>query len=679
MAPSNRSSLKRAVVKKARRSRVFRWIFSSMIVVGLLAAIGFAGFLAWLIHESPSVDTLKDYRPSTTTQVYSDRNELIDSFFAEDRRVVPIAEIPDVVIKAFVAGEDARFFQHEGLDLIGIFRAFVKNMIAGEIVQGGSTITQQVARSLYLSPERTFTRKIREAILAYRIDRYLKKQEILELYLNHIYLGHGAYGIEAASQSYFGKSARSLTLPEAAMLAGLPKAPSRFSPYVNMERARQRQGYVLTRMQEDGYITPAAKDRALKEPVKLISSKPREKVAPYFTENVRRYILEKYGSDALYREGLEVYTTINVEMQRAANEAVERGIREMETREKFTAGELQGALLCMDARTGEIKAMVGGRDYKKSEFNRATQARRRPGSSFKPFVYTAAFDKGMTPATVILDSPVIFNDSTRGEWKPQNFEHKFFGPTTLRTALTFSRNVVTVKLLQELGLAYVIDYAHSMGIHSPLTRDLTLALGTSTVTLQEMVRGYGVLANGGKRVEPYFIRKIVDRNGHVLEEQTAQVEQAIDPRVAFLTTSVLQNVVQEGTGERVKAIGRPVAGKTGTTDDYFDAWFIGYTPSLVAGVWVGFDAEKTMGRSGVGGRAAAPVWLYFMERALKGLPVEVFAAPEGVVFARIDPKTGLLANPGTKDPVFESFLEGTVPQEHAPPSGDETAGEPVRP
>ena len=679
MKPGSRPSIKRAVVRKARRSRVFRRIFSSMIVVGLLAGIGAAGLLAWLIHESPGVDTLKDYRPSTTTRVYSDRNELIDAFYAEDRRVISIAEVPDVVIKAFVAGEDARFFQHEGLDLVGIARAFVKNMIAGEIVQGGSTITQQVARSLYLSPERTFTRKIREAILAYKIDRYLTKQEILELYLNHIYLGHGAYGIEAAAQSYFGKSARSLTLPEAAMLAGLPKAPSRFSPYVNMERARQRQAYVLTRMQEDGYITPAARDQAMKEPVKLISSKPREKIAPYFTENVRRYILEKYGSDALYREGLEVYTTINVEMQKAANEAVERGLKEMETREKFTPGELQGALLCMDARTGEIKAMVGGRDYRKSEFNRATQARRRPGSAFKPFVYTAAFDKGLTPATVILDSPIIFNDSARGEWKPQNFEHKFFGPTTLRTALTFSRNVVTVKLLQELGLAYVIDYAHNMGIVSPLTRDLTLALGTSTVTLQEMVRGYGVLASGGRRVEPYFIRKIVDRNGHVLEEQAPQVEQAIDPRVAFLTTSVLQNVVQEGTGERVKAIGRPVAGKTGTTDDYFDAWFIGYTPSLVAGVWVGFDAEKTMGRSGVGGRAAAPVWLYFMEQALKGTPVEVFAAPEGVVFARIDPKTGLLAGPWTKDPVFESFLEGTAPREHAPPSSDEPGGDPVRP
>jgi penicillin-binding protein 1A len=416
-----------------------------------------------------------------------------------------------MVIKAFVAGEDARFFQHEGLDLIGILRASVKNMIAGEIVQGGSTITQQVARSLYLSPERTFIRKIREAILAWKIDRYLKKHEILELYLNHIYLGHGAYGIEAASQSYFGKSTRSLTLSEAAILAGLPKAPSRFSPYVNMERARQRQAYVLTRMQEDGYITQADRDKAMKAPVKLISSKPREKIAPYFTENVRRYILEKYGADALYREGLEVYTTINVEMQKAANDAVERGLKEMETREKFPAGELQGALLCMDVRTGEIKAMVGGRDYKKSEFNRATQARRRPGSSFKPFVYTAAFDKGMTPASVIIDSPLIFNDAVRGEWKPQNFEHKFFGPTTLRTALTFSRNVVTVKVLQEIGLAYAIDYAHNMGINSPLTRDLTLALGTSTVTLQEMIRGYGVLANSGKRAEPYFIRKIVDR------------------------------------------------------------------------------------------------------------------------------------------------------------------------
>lgn len=656
---------------KARRSGVFKKIVVGFLFLTLLMALSGAALLYILILKSPAVDTLKDYRPNTITRVYADNNELVDTFFMEDRRIISIKDVPEMVINAFVASEDARFFHHQGLDIIGIFRAFFKNMIAGEIVQGGSTITQQVAKSLYLSPERTIIRKVKEAILAYKIDRYLTKSEILDLYLNHIYLGHGAYGIEAAAQIYFGKNTRNLSLAEVAMLAGLPKAPNRYSPYVSMERARQRQQYVLTRMVEDGYISEIQKERALKTRILLISTKPKEKVAPYFTENVRRYILEKYGSDALYKEGLEVYTTLNVEMQKAATAAVERGLTEMETREKFETGQLQAALICMDVKTGEIKAMVGGRDYKRSEFNRATQAKRRPGSAFKPFIYTAAFDKGLTPATIIVDSPVIFDDVSRGTtWKPQNFEQKFFGPTTLRTALTYSRNVITVKLLKEIGVGYAIDYAANMGITSPLTRDLSLALGTSVVTLQDMIRGYSVLAGQGKKAEPFFIKKIVDRNNHILEEQMPAVEQVIDPRIAFLTTSVLQDVVQEGTGERVKAIGRPVAGKTGTTDDYRDAWFIGYTPSLIAGVWVGFDDERSMGRSGVGGVAAAPIWLYFMEKALAGQPVEVFPTPEGIIFTRIDPRTGLLAGPFTKDAVFECFLEGTAPRDYSTEDAD---------
>lgn len=671
MRKNRKLSLWDVLVMKARRSGVFKKIVVGFLFLTLLMALSGAALLYILILKSPAVDTLKDYRPNTITRVYADNNELVDTFFMEDRRIISIKDVPEMVINAFVASEDARFFHHQGLDIIGIFRAFFKNMIAGEIVQGGSTITQQVAKSLYLSPERTIIRKVKEAILAYKIDRYLTKSEILDLYLNHIYLGHGAYGIEAAAQIYFGKNTRNLSLAEVAMLAGLPKAPNRYSPYVSMERARQRQQYVLTRMVEDGYISEIQKERALKTRILLISTKPKEKVAPYFTENVRRYILEKYGSDALYKEGLEVYTTLNVEMQKAATAAVERGLTEMETREKFETGQLQAALICMDVKTGEIKAMVGGRDYKRSEFNRATQAKRRPGSAFKPFIYTAAFDKGLTPATIIVDSPVIFDDVSRGTtWKPQNFEQKFFGPTTLRTALTYSRNVITVKLLKEIGVGYAIDYAANMGITSPLTRDLSLALGTSVVTLQDMIRGYSVLAGQGKKAEPFFIKKIVDRNNHILEEQMPAVEQVIDPRIAFLTTSVLQDVVQEGTGERVKAIGRPVAGKTGTTDDYRDAWFIGYTPSLIAGVWVGFDDERSMGRSGVGGVAAAPIWLYFMEKALAGQPVEVFPTPEGIIFTRIDPRTGLLAGPFTKDAVFECFLEGTAPRDYSTEDAD---------
>jgi len=631
--------------KKKRRDSHLGTIVLLTGLFTVLLALGGGGLLYYtLLRDMPAIATLKDYRPSITTRVYADDNELIDEFYLEDRKVIRISELPKVVIQAFVAAEDTRFYQHKGVDILSIMRAFFKNIVAGHIVQGGSTITQQVAKSLYLSPERNYTRKIKEAILAYKIDKYLSKDEILNLYLNHIYLGHGTYGIEAASQGYFGKSARDLILPEAALLAGLPKSPSNYSPYAHLDMARQRQLYVLTRMLEDGYITAQEKEKAIGVPVKLRSIRPKEKIAPYFIENVRRYILEKYGSDVLYREGLEVYTTLNITVQKAAMAAVERGLRELEERQRYRRGLVQGALFCMDARTGAIRAMVGGRNFKKSEFNRATQARRQPGSAFKPFIYTAAFDKGMTSATKLMDSPIMFIDAT-GEniWKPQNFDGEFWGPTTLRTALVHSRNIITIKLLQEIGVDYAAQYAANMGITSPLTRNLSLALGTSGVTLQEMVRGYGVLANQGKKCEPFFIKKIVDRTGHVFEENqpiTGQM-QVIDPRIAFMTTDVMQDVVDSGTGMRVKSIGRPVAGKTGTTDDMRDAWFIGFTPSLVTGVWVGFDQERPLGKQEVGGRAAAPIWLYFMEKAIKDTPVESFPIPEGIAFIEVDPKTGL--------------------------------------
>jgi len=668
-------TLSRMMIARIKKSRIFRRTFVGILILSVAAFVGGAGYLLYLIVNAPNVETLKDYRPNTITRIYADKNEIIDTFFMEDRRIISVQDVPPVVINAFIASEDARFFHHTGLDLFSIARAALKNLVAREIVQGGSTITQQVAKSIYLTPERTIIRKVKEAILAYKIDHSMNKREILELYLNHIYLGHGAYGIEAAAQVYFGKTTKDLTLPEAAMLAGLPKAPSRYSPYGSMERAKQRQDYVLVRMVEDGYITETDRNRALKAPIKLIAPAPKEKVAPYFTENVRRYVVEKYGSDALYKEGLEIYATLNVEMQKAAFAAVERGLQETEDRLKYEKGVLQGALFCMDAKTGEIKAMIGGRDYKKSEFNRATQAKRRPGSAFKPFIYTAAFDKGLTPATVIVDEPIEYEYKKR-TWQPQNFDRKYNGPTTLRTALVHSRNVVTIRLLEEIGLGYAIDYAGNMGVSSPLTRDLTLALGTSTLTLEEMVRGFGVLANQGKRVEPFFIKKIVDRTGHVLEENVPKEEQVIDPRIAYLTTNVLKDVVQEGTGERVKVIGRPVAGKTGTTDDFRDAWFVGFNPSLVTGVWVGFDDETPMAHNETGGRVAAPIWLYFMEQTLAGQPVEYFPVPDGVTFVRIDPKTGFLAGFSQSDAIFECFLEGTAPTQFAQGTQDAFHPEP---
>jgi len=649
--------------KKKRHYPLGKVLFFFLFLAIVFVLIGSSVFYYFLLKEIPSIAVLKDFRPSIASRVYADNNELIDEFFAEDRKIIKISEVPKVVIQAFVAAEDARFFQHQGIDWHSITRAFFKNLEAGRIVQGGSTITQQVAKSLYLTPERSFIRKIKEVILAYKIDKYLTKEEILNLYLNYIYLGHGTYGIEAAAQAYFGKSAKYLTLPEAAILASLPKAPSLYSPYLHFDKAKQRQAYVLERMVEEGYITPKEKEAALAAPLHLRSIKPKEKVAPYFIEAVRRYVIEKYGSDVLYKEGLEIYTTLNIKMQRAANEALKRGLEELEERQGYPKGLVQGAILAMDTRTGAIKAMVGGRNFMKSEFNRATQSRRQPGSAFKPLIYTAAFDKGLSPTTVINDAPITFQDAAGNIWQPQNFDEEFHGPTTLRNALVYSRNIVTIKLLQNIGIDYAVAYAHNMGITSPLQKNLSLALGTSGVTLQEIVRAYAVLANQGKRVTPFFIRKIVDRTGHVFEENEPVIEQAIDPRIAFMTTYIMQDVVESGTGRVVKSIGRPVAGKTGTTDDTRDAWFIGFTPSLVAGVWVGFDKERSLGKQEVGGRAAAPIWLYFMEKALQGTPIETFPVPEGIVFAKVDRATGKPTNPNTKGAILECFLADVPPEE----------------
>lgn len=782
----NNTSASKIKQKKNKRGRIVKKIFIIFLILFVTGIGAGAGFLYYLMKELPSIASLKDYRPSIITRVYADNNELIDEFYMEDRKVIQVTKIPKYVTQSFVAAEDARFFRHSGVDLQGIGRAFLKNLKAGTIVQGGSTITQQVAKSLFLTPERSYIRKLKEAMLAYKIDRYLKKYEILNLYLNHIYLGGGAYGIEAASQRYFGKSTADLTLSEAALLAGLPKAPNRYSPILHPERARNRQVYVLNRMAEDGYITEEEKLAAHDAPIILKAETDQKKIAPYFTENVRRYIQSRYGSDVLYKEGLEVYTTLNVAMQTAASEAVHRGLRELDKRQGYrgalkripreefdtlleemdneilknppvknqllkalvvevnsvdkivmlrigsyrgvmtledmswarpydpngtsatslkdpadalSVGDMvevkiidientesepllklaleqtpnaQGALLCMDVATGKIRAMVGGRDYTTSEFNRATQSRRQPGSAFKPLIYAAAFDKGFTPSTIIMDTPIIFKDTLKDStWKPRNYEEKFYGPTTLRTALVKSRNLVTIKLLKDIGIDYAADYAATMGITSPIARDLSMALGSSGVTLEEMVQSFGVIANNGKKVTPYYITKIVDRTGHIFEEYKPVPEQVIDPRIAFVTAHVLQEVVQYGTGWRLKTLGRPMAGKTGTTNDLNDAWFIGFTPSQVVGTWVGFDNLQPLGKHETGSRAASPIFLYFFEKILASRPVEFFTPPDGIVFAKIDPETGLLAKPDSPKAVFECYLEGTEPKEYTPDERDD--------
>jgi penicillin-binding protein 1A len=647
-----------------KRRKIIARLFGLIVLILVLTIVGTVTYYALTI-DLPEIDTLKDYRPSIASSVYDDNNELIDDFFLEDRKIVNMAEIPKAVQYAFIAAEDSRFYQHKGFDIQSIFRALFKNFEAGHIVQGASTITQQVARLMYLSPEKKYMRKVKEAILSYKIDKYLSKDEILNLYLNQIYLGHGTYGIESASLGYFGKSAKDLTMPEAALLAGLPKAPNTYSPFLYFERAKQRQVYVLSRMMEENYITRAEMDKAVKVPLKLRDIKPKDKIAAYFVEHIRRYVQEKYGADVLYKEGLSIYTTLNLAAQKAARDALEKGLAELEDREKYERGLVQGALYCMDVKTGAIRAMVGGRDFSKSEFNRATQSRRQAGSAFKPLIYTAAFDKGMNPSTRFVDSPIVLEDPSLedGLWKPKNFDEKFLGPTTMRTALVQSRNIVTIKILQEIGIDYAASYAMNMGITSPLSRTLSLALGASGVTLQELVNSYGVLANGGKKVTPFFIKKIVDRTGNVFEEAKVKSEQVIDPRIAFMTSYVMRDVVESGTGRRVKSLGRPVAGKTGTTNDIRDAWFIGFTPSLIAGVWIGFDQETTLGKNEVGGRAAAPVWLYFMEKVMRHTPVESFPTPEGIIFVKVDPKTGLAAGGSDKGAIYEAFLDSAPPRE----------------
>jgi penicillin-binding protein 1A len=648
-----------------------------MILITVLTVFGVVSYF-YFTHDLPSIEALRNYKPSAVTRIFSEDGEVIGEFFYEKREVVSLDRIPNHLIQAFVAGEDARFFQHKGLDYLAIFRAFVRNMFSGEIVQGGSTITQQVVKSLLLSPEKSFARKIREAILAYRIEKHLTKEEILFLYLNQIYLGHGAYGVAAAAESYFAKTIEDLDVAESAVLAGLPQAPSRYSPYQHPQQAKKRQVYILNRMAEEGFISPSEATKAAQTPYLIRGNeKPSMEKALHLVEYIRRYVEEKYGKDALYKGGLQVFSSIDLHFQGVAQEAVEAGLKEIEKREKYSSADMalvpEGALICFDLETGYVKAMVGGRDFRKSQFNRVTQAKRQTGSAFKPIVYASALDKGFTPASIIVDSPVVFEWGDN-KWKPKNYEGKFAGPTTLRNALAHSVNIVTVKIAQEVGVDYIRGYAQKLGITSALHNTLSMALGSSSITLYELTKAYSVFANQGNLFKPIFIKKILDRDGNLLEEnlplpyfeEFQEEEQVITPQTAFLMTYLLEGVVEHGTGWRAKSLGRPVAAKTGTTDQFMDAWFIGYTPELITGVWVGFDEERSLGENETGARAASPIWVAFMSRILKDKPKKDFPVPEGIGFTKIDPKTGHVSS--GKEGILECFKDGTEPTQIDPSS-----------
>ncbi|MGA1875479.1 MAG: penicillin-binding protein 1A, partial [bacterium] len=626
------------------------------------------------LYQLPQVEQLEEYFPPVSTLVYSLDNSLIAQFYQQQRVFIPLTEIPRHLIKAFLAVEDANFYSHHGIEPKAIFRAFYVNFKAGRIQEGGSTITQQLAKVLFLTPERSWARKIREAILAIRIERKYTKDEILELYLNQIYLGNGAYGVESAARTIFGRSVKELNLTESALIAGLPSSPNRYSPHHNLALSLKRRDHVLQRMLDEKYISKEQYVSTFSMPLRIVHSTEKT-IAPYYLEHVRRYLEEQYGPNLLYKGGLQVFTTLDTQMQKAGEEAVVKGLQKMDLRRgtiqdygKLEAGNqmTQGALIAIDPGNGYIKAMIGGRDFEVSQFNRATQARRQPGSAMKPLIYTAAVESGCTAADIFIDSPFIMHNGRGREkaWSPENFSRRFCGPVTLRTALERSINVVAVKLLNKIGIDTAISYALRMGIKSPLAPYLSLALGTSEVSLMELTSAYGVLANEGVYVEPVFIRRVMDREGRrVLEDNFIRSERVVSPETAYILTSMLQGVIQRGTGQLAKVLPYRLAGKTGTTDHCADAWFIGYCPDLVAGVWVGLDNNESLGEGETGGRAACPIWISFMDKVLSSWDqVSDFRIPDGLSFVFIDPETGLLAGENSYDKFLEVFKNGSEPR-----------------
>lgn len=753
-----------------------RWWVFPLLLVFLLAAAGIlvVGFAAALIYPTlPTLEVLTDYRPKIPLRVYSADGKLIGEFGEERRAVVKLEQVPKTLINAIVAAEDERFYQHGGVDYLGVARAALSNFTSGGVKQGASTITMQVARNFFLSKEKTLTRKFNEMLLAFKIESSLSKQQIIELYINQIYLGQRAYGFAAAAQIYYGRPLAELSVAQQAMLAGLPKAPSRFNPIANPSRAKLRQQYVLRRMRELGMLTPEQLVNADKEPLTTRQSVNEFQVhADYFAEMVRAQMFERYGEDA-YTHGFRVHTTLLSEHQRAAYYALRKGVLDYDRRHGYRgpeayvelAGELtnekledalqdapdsddmypalvleaspklvrvyrsggeriaivedglkfaaktlgdnvpatqrirrgaiiritkdekgrwqiaqlpqvESALVSADPRTGAVRALVGGFDFNRNQYNHVTQALRQPGSSFKPFIYSAALEKGFTAATVINDAPLTFTAAQTGSepWEPKNYDGKFEGPMRLRTALAKSKNLVSVRILQAITPQYAQDYISRFGfdpkLHPPY---LTMALGAGNVTPMQMLGAYSAFANGGYKIAPYFIDRVEDDKGKVLLANQPVVagesaERVIDPRNAFIMSSLMRDVVRMGTATRAMRLKRnDLAGKTGTTNEFVDAWFAGFQPTLVAIAWMGFDQPKTLGRNETGGSAALPIWIDYMSVALKNVPEEAFNPPPGVIVMPVNAETGLRAAEGGG--ISEYFY-----QEFPAPSNDGAAG-----
>ncbi|MEM6761869.1 MAG: penicillin-binding protein 1A [Pseudomonadota bacterium] len=777
------------------------FLFSLGSVLGLIAAAGVGVYIARISDDLPSVNVLRNYEPPVMTRIHAADGSLVAEYARERRLFLPIQAIPVRIRDAFLSAEDSAFYGHRGLDPQAIIRAAITNFKNPDgRRQGGSTITQQVAKNFLLSNEQSYARKVKEAILSMRIEAAFSKDQILELYLNEIYLGLGAYGVAAAALVYFDKSVHELTLAETAYLAALPKAPNNYHPFRQPERAIQRRNWVLERMMVDGVITPEEQRAAMAEPLRV---KPRARsqflfASEYFAEEVRRELIDLYGEDGLYGGGLSVRTSLDPRLQATARRALMDGLTRVDVQRtgwrgpietlELAAGEdwgpkiaevppladvpewrvavvlsvdgneaiigirpdrevwgalsttrergrirmsdvawrrgnrdgsyryrglrrlsdalrpgdaiyveksdegtdrwalrqvpaIQGAILAMDPHTGRVLALMGGFSFAESEFNRATQAFRQPGSSFKPFVYAAALDNGYTPASVILDAPIEIV-AGREVWRPKNYGGKFAGPSTLRVGIERSRNVMTVRLAKDMGMPLVAEYAERFGIYDDLGLFLPMSLGAGETTVKRMVGAYAIVANGGQRLKPTLIDRIQDRHGRTVfrhdrrrcdtcsvrawEEQSPPTviderEYILDPMTAFQITSIMEGVVQRGTATRVKALGKPVAGKTGTTNEEKDAWFVGFTPDLVAGVFLGYDEPRPMGRGATGGQLAAPIFLDFMQEALKGKPAIDFRPPEGIKLIPVDRKSGRQVSGAGPGVILEAFKPGTAP------------------
>jgi penicillin-binding protein 1A len=581
---------------------------AAFLVFCILVGIA-GGVMFWVLSDLPSINALEEYVPLESSKIYSSDGKLLAELYYERRTFVPHYEIPDMVKKAFIAIEDIRFYSHPGVDIRGILRALWQDIKARSIVQGGSTITQQLAKMLFLKPEKSLIRKIKEAIISIQIEKKYTKDEILGLYLNQTYFGTRAFGIEAAARAYFGKSIREVTIAEAALLATLPKAPSLYSPFRNPDRSEKRRTLVLQSMLSLNEITQEQYEAAIQEP---IPSSPhfRKYDAPYFIEFLRKKLVKKYGN-GVYKSGYKIYSTIDSKMQRSAEEALRNGIKTIEKRVK---PEIQGALLAIDLRSGQIKAMVGGFDFWETQFNRATQALRQPGSAFKPFVYLTAFEQGMSYEDVIYDVQTTFIGSKPDEeWTPENYNKEYFGEVTLKTALAKSLNAATVNLASIVGIDDIIGTTRRLGIESELNPYISIALGASDLTLMELVSAYSVFSTG-RKVELIPYDRIENRDRIIIDELFPRHTNVLDEDTLYQIKVLLEAVVNEGTGTQARSIGRPVFGKTGTTNDYRDAWFIGFDEQTAVGVWIGRDNHRPIGRKETGSRAALPIWIDFMKK-----------------------------------------------------------------